>query len=174
MAQTVNVGEVEKPVRVATRTVVTPFVEIPGIGAASAYADEDAFGTKGRFESVIGPDGELAPLPKSGVIQALLVIDEDDEALFTDLWLSRADFTSGTDNAAFAPKPGDYRGGFLGVLSNNNLLGVSGVTFGNNGNLAFPYIAPESKLYFQGIARGALNIAAGKKYLVALKILADV
>ena len=139
----------------------TPWVAIPGIGAAAAFADEDAFGTVFQFD-----------VPTSGIIQSALVVDEDDEALAVDLVLFRDEITSGTDNSAYAPTRTDLLN-FEGYVRLGTRGGVSGATLGNNDGIAKAYVAPKGRLWVQAVARGALNIAADKAYYVSLRILAD-
>ncbi len=143
------------------RIFATPYVEIPGIGAAAEYADEEAFGTRFQFA-----------VPKSGIIQATLVLDEDDENITVDLLLFSSAPTTGTDNSAYAPSVNDLRR-LEAVLNLDVRYGVSGATIGYNPGLAVPYSAPDGILWVQAIARGALNIAANKTFQVALRILAD-
>lgn len=157
----VRVGVVG-PVTVVGRTVATPLIPIPGIGAGVAYADEDAFGLPFTIDGI----------PRSGIIQTLLVVDEDDENLDVDLFLFRGPISQPTDNSAYAPTANDLNR-FEGLVSNAFRHGVSGATVGNNDGIGKSYHAPEGRLHCQAVARGALSIAAGKRYMVALRILAD-
>lgn len=143
------------------RIFVTPYVPIPGIGAAVEYANEDAFGTRFQFA-----------VPTSGIIQATLVLDDDDENISVDLLLFSSAPATGTDNDAYAPSTNDLRR-LEAVLNLGVRYGVNGATIGYNPGLAVPYSAPDGVLWVQAVARGALNIAAGKTYQVALRILAD-
>lgn len=148
-------------VRTAKRIVATSWVLVPGTSAASAYADEDAFGTRFTLD-----------VPRSGVITSAMAIDEDDEDLDVNLFLFREDITSGTDNSAYAPSTSDLLK--LEAIINLDLrYGVSGATLGYNPGLVVPYIAPAGLLWVQAVARGALNLAAGKRWFVALRIVAD-
>lgn len=153
---------------VGGRTVQTQWVSIPGLTAA-AYADEDAFGTKFVIDSLM--DG--SPFPKSGVIQTLLVVDEDDEDIDVDLFLYTKDIVSGTDNAAYAPTILDTLQ-LVGVVRNATRRGVSGVTIGNNDTIAKAFVCPNRKLFVQAVARGALNIAANTPYYVSMVMFGDI
>lgn len=142
----------------ARRYVQTPFVRVPQPAAGVAYGDEDAFGTKFVID-----------VPKSGTVVTALAIDQDDEDINVDLMLFNDDFTSGTDNDPFAPSLSTILK-YAGNVTLSTRKGVSGLTVTVNPNIQLAYSAPKGKLWVQAIARGAINMAAGTNYYVALVI----
>ena len=150
---------VNKTLVVATRVADSPYVQIPGIGKAAAYAAGDAFGGKSTFD-----------VPKSGIIEAVVMLDLDDEGIETELWLFGRDFDATADNSAFAPTDMDLRK-LVAVISITNFANASSNQVGINNGLSLPYAAPTGKLYCQCVTRGAPNIAADNDPLVALRII---
>lgn len=137
----------------STQVTIGP-VMVPGIGTAAAYADGDALGTKFQFTNVFRA-------PKySGVIVSALYYDLDDEGLGVDLHLFKADFTSGTDNSAFAPSDADLLN-WVGTISfgTSDFFNLGSNQVGQKLALGLGINGASSTLYCQAVARGALNIA---------------
>lgn len=156
-----TIDEIKGVVTVVGKTYRTPLVTIPGIGAGSAYAAADAFGTKFNFD-----------VPKSGVIHSALFLDKDNEGKDTDLVLFNADFNATADNAAFTVSDIDFQA-CIGTITFSTWKAFAVNQMGTATAVGLAYIAPDRKIYCQAVARGAPNIAAGAEPMVALVILAD-
>lgn len=148
-----------KTVMVANRVAASPYVAIPGIGTGSAYASGDAFGAKFTFD-----------VPKSGVIEAAVLLDLDDEGIETELWLFDRDFDATADNAAFDPSDIDLLK-LVAVISLTNFANAASNQVAINNGLNLPYTAAAGKLYCQCVTRGTPNIAANNIPLVQLRII---
>ena len=148
-----------KTVMVANRLAAIPYVPIPGIGTAAAYAAGDAFGAKFTFD-----------VPRGGVIEAAIMLDLDDEGIETELWLFDQDFTATADNSAFAPTDMDLLK-LVAVISITNFADAANNRVGINNGMGLPYAAPTGKLYCQCVTRGAPTIAADNIPLLALRII---
>lgn len=141
-------------------TTVGP-MEVPGIGAAAAYASGDAFGTVFAIN-----------VPKSGIIQAARMIDKDDEGITTEVWMFKDKFTATADNGAFAPTDADLSN-LECVISISTFYDASSNRFGVAEDLGISYAAPSGLLYCQCVTRGAPNIAADNMPMLLFKILSD-
>ena len=135
----------------------TPYMEIPGIGAASAYASGDAFGTRFSFD-----------VPASGIIETAIMLDLDDEGIQTDLWLFTDEFTQTADNAAFAVSDSDLMH-LEAVIAITNFANAANNQVGINNGLGMPFKASKKRLWCQCVTRGAPTIAAGNLPRVALR-----
>lgn len=148
---------------VVGKTYTTARLEIPGVVPAVAFTDKDAFGTIFAID-----------VPKSGIIQSALWFDLDDEGLAMDVWLFREPFTPTTDNAAFAISDADLLK-VEGVISfaTTDFRDAANNQLAHRGGIAISYVAPDGRLYCQAVARGAVDIAAGKSPQFSMRIIPD-
>ncbi len=138
----VGIGSRGKPVE-------TAYVEIPGIVTGAAYASGDAFGT---IFSI--------PVPKSGFIEDITMLDLDDEGIQTDFWFFNVPFTATADNSEFDVSDSDLSN-LERVICVTNFSNAKSNQVGINNGLGLSYKAPKGYLYCQCVIRGAANIAAG-------------
>ncbi|KKM63816.1 hypothetical protein LCGC14_1507730 [marine sediment metagenome] len=138
---------VENLVEVVGDVFTTPQMDIPGIATASAYTTADAFGVKFSLE-----------VPPKGVISTAVFLDKDAEGINKELVVFRGDFVVTADHDAFAPSDGDLEN-IVGIIEWETWYSYSL----NQVGIAYPalyYTAPQGKLFFQFVTRGADNIAA--------------
>ena len=155
------IGDKSGAAYVAGRIYKSPVIKVPGIGAASAYAAADAFGTKVVING----------LPNQGTISDVIFIDKDDEGIVKELVLFDHDFTGTADNSAFAPTDADLEN-LVGVVSISNFYNYSVNQVGRATPALFYSTDPRSpgRLYGQFVTRGADNIAAGSEPLFFLVV----
>ena len=133
-------------------------MEVPGIGAAAAYATGDAMGTVFTLR-----------VPSRGTIREVFFHDLDDEGLNKELWLFSGPITAAADNAAFS------------IADADNLITVAVFLFdawrdavnnqvGMTANTPVDYEAPTGLLHCQVKTLGADNIAAGAMPFISMVI----
>ena len=144
-------------VRVVSKPFATPWVQPLGMDTA-AYAAGDAVGIKGAFY-----------VPKRGIVQSVNVLDQSDQQIQFDIVLFDGNFTGGTNNAAFDMADEDADDfiedvGYTG-FADNALASVH--------NIGLQYVAPQGRLWFQVVTRGAPTYAAVTDLRFRLHILSD-
>lgn len=132
---------------------ITRLVPIPGIGAATAYADSDAFGGRIHLPNL------FRPAVHSGVIVGAFFLDLDNEGIQVDVALFAAQFTATADNSAFAVSAADMLL-LRGVVSISQFYAWSGNRFGQDAGTNLHIVSASQDLWAQCIIRGAANIAA--------------
>jgi hypothetical protein len=143
-------GQGSVPTRV--RRITTEMVVVPGVGVG-AHAADDAVGT--RFIVPVGT--------RSGVIEAVILVDLAAQTGAYDLLLFDADFTAVADDAPFDLTDTE-RGRFVGGV---NIPSAAGVIFGATETLytvkdiQFPFTAPAGVLYAQLTTQGTPTFAVG-------------
>lgn len=146
----------------ATKTIVScpqEPMEIPGIGAGSAYESGDAMGSV--FEILV---------PKSGIIYSATLFDMDDEGKQIDLEIFKHSIAASTDNSAWSPADETI----LVFVTELNFFAYddqANSQTSENENIGKAYNAPEGKFYIQAVTRGTHNIAAGSEPRVQLQIM---
>ena len=125
-------------------------IEIPGIGAAVAYASGDAFGTKFSIN-----------VPNEGTIATLVFIDRDDEGITKEFILFDAEFSPTADNSAFTVSDTDM----ARCIGNIIVDSADFTNFAANqicvASPALAYKVTNGRIWCQVVTRGADNIAAG-------------
>lgn len=150
-----------KSTTVVGKTFVTDVFTIPGVGAAAAYADLDAFGV--AFPITV---------PASGVIQSAVYYDLDDEGLQVDLWFLSDKPTTQTDNAALTFNDREVQT-VHGRVQFTTFADATNNQFSNLNNIGLAYVQPNRVMWVQAQTRGALNIALGSEPRFKIVILAD-
>jgi len=157
--------EIVRPVPIfAAPSFRTGVIPLTGIGTGAAYASGDAFGAKGSF---------LAPV--SGIIQTAIYYDLDDEGLEMDMVRFRADFVATADNSPFDPTDLDLQLS-IGTVTwlTTDFKNFANSQIATARGLGQDYVAPEGRIYYQFVARGAVNIAASNLPAFQFFILPDV
>ena len=152
-----------KSIKAVTHTVSCPRtpIEIPGIGTDAAYAAGDCLGTLFEIE-----------VPTSGVIYSASYYGLDDETLQVNFEIFKARIPSGTDNLAWSPADSSILNRLTRLAFFNFEDQINSQT-SELLNIGKAYTAPRGKLWFQGVAQGALTIPALNIPRVQLQILSD-
>ena len=155
----------ESAIPVSGLTVTIPLFIVPGIGSGAAYASGDAMGTLFTINTGC----------TTGMIQTLLVIDQDKEQLAFDVVLFKELFTPTADNSAFDAVDAELRDHFVGIIP---VTASDYAAFNDNAaacvrNVGLSFTAPGRKLYGQLVTRGAPNYTAATDLSLGFSILAD-
>lgn len=128
----------------------TPSFEIPGVGAAVAYAAGDQMGRAFSFSA-----------PTRGVIREIQFHDLDDEGLDKEVWLFSAPPTLAADNAAFSITDGDNLN-VVAVFQISAWRDAVNNQVGFSPNTPAAYDLGSGKVLYGAVkTKGADNIAAG-------------
>jgi len=127
----------------------------------SAYANGDLVGSS---EIALSPAVLASGLrPSSGVIQSVIIVDEDAQEISLDVYFFDTELvnTTFTDNAAFAPADADLDF-LIGVAAVTDWKSQSSNSVGQELNLAMPFelAAGQTTLYAVLVTRGAPTYAA--------------
>ena len=145
------------PVKGVGNNFKTPFVTLPGV-AVAAHANGDALGTK-----------FVVTVPSSGTLQAAILPDMAKQSLQVDFILFTADFTGGTDDAAFDMADAD-RVNLAGFISVSSFADFNDSSVGLTRSWGLDYVAPLGMFYVQAVARGAITPAAVDDFSVSFII----
>ena len=152
-------------VKVPTTISVTP-----AISAAGIYAAGDALGGLLTFANAADSDYG------SGVIQALVVIDNDQEMDGLELHLFNQAFTPTANNAPFDPTDADLENwiGFLEVAAGDYAdLNDNSAAILRNQNLPFNLVSGGTSLFGQLVTRATPTYTAVDDIIVKLIIQQD-
>ena len=146
-----------------TQVVVKPqpfdtgWIGIAGIAPSSAYTTGD----------VVGDPIVFAGLPGSGVIETVMVLDEDKEEIASNLAIFSEAPTDVDDHDIFVIGVGEHhkQEGDIAV-TNADYSTYSGSSLATVRNVGQHFDAPEGRLTVYFVTRGVPNIAAGKVLLV--------
>lgn len=143
-------------VRVRPEPFDTGWLSVPLISGA-AYATGEAVGlpfTSGR-------------IPKKGVINTLLVMDQDKEELACDLALFDKIIKATADQAAFNPAARDMLSQIASIpVTNADYVTYANSSFASVPNVGLQYTAPRGEFFIQWVTRGVPNFAADKLLMV--------
>ncbi len=153
--------QLQAGVTIGGRVFHTDPVVVPGMNT-SQYSIEDALGTSWQVA-----------VPKSGVIMSVWGYDSDDELLEYNIILHRDEFTSGTNNDAYAPVDAEKHLWVGPPIVIDSFKGYSGVTVGGFDNVGFAYVAPKGFLYGQCVTQGDPTYAAADLLTLFFTILPD-
>lgn len=137
---------------------IIPPTQIPGIGAAAAYAASDQMGTALMLE-----------VPKKGTILEMRWHDLDDEGLNKEVWCFDFEPTLAADNAAFSLADSEnfkVQAIFLFDVWRDAVNNQVGLT----ANTPAAYYVPEGQLWLAVKTLGTDNIAAGAMPMLSLVI----
>lgn len=147
----------------------TVISQTPAISAAAIYAAKEAVGGKLTFANA------ARVAAGSGIINSVVIIDNDGESAELVLALYQADFVASADNAPFDPTDADN----LNLIGHVKILAADYQTFTDNGvatvsgiNLPFKLPAGTS-IYGQLMCTGAPTYTAVTDLTVKLGILQD-
>lgn len=142
--------------------------QTPTVSNAAIYAAKDAVGGKLTFANAARKTAE------GGVIEAITIIDNDQQMAELDLVIFNDDITTGTDNAAYDPSNADLLKA-VGVvtilaadyadLNANSLATIRGL------NIPFQCVA--TSLYGQLVTRGTPTYASTSSITVILHLRQD-
>lgn len=158
-----NIGTVRDPVTVVGRTVMVAATP-PGVVPSAAYTSGDAIGGLLAFE--MGGS--------SGIIQTVVLIDLDKEALSVDLVLFDQPFTPSVDNAVFDPPDADADK-CIGHISIGSFSSFNDWAVGTAAGVGLAFALPPGQTQFwaQLVARGAQNLSSALDYRVKVVALVD-
>lgn len=127
----------------------------------AAYAAGDLVGSAAiDLTPAVKSDGLS---PSSGVVQSVVVVDEDKQSINLDVYLfdSNPSNTTFTDNAAFNPADADLDG-LIGVASVTDWKAQSTNSVGQSLNLGMPFAlaAGAESIYAVLVTRGAPTYSA--------------
>jgi hypothetical protein len=149
-----------------TKTIsVTPVVT-----AAGAYTAGDALGGLLTFANAAEKGRG------SGVVQTVILIDNDVEEDATELHLFNQTFTATADNAAFDPSDADlanYVGSINVSAGSYTAFTDNSVATVNNAGLAFELVSGGTSLFGQLVTRGTPTYAATDDVTVKITVLQD-
>jgi hypothetical protein len=152
-------------VKVPTTVSVTPVITAAGI-----YAAGDALG--GLLTFADAADSDYG----SGVIEAFVVIDKDQEMDGLELHLFNQTFTATADNAAFDPSDADMANwiGFIEVVAGDYAdFADNSAAILRNQNLPFNLVADGTSLFGQLVTRATPTYTATSDITVKLIIQQD-
>lgn len=145
-----------------TTVSVTPTID------TDAYTAGDAVGGRLEFTNAVGEHN------KTGVLQSVIIIDDDQEQNELELWLFDQAFTATADDAAFAPSDADLAN-CIGVVStadgtyyNASANGVCTIR-----NIGLVLNLQSTTLYGQLVTRGTEAYTAATDLTIVVGILQD-
>ncbi len=139
------------------------FVQVPGIGTGSAYADGDAFGSLIKLSDVFRSD------KRSGTIVKVVLYDLDDEGLPVDFVFFRRSVTATADNSAFAISDTDNLAS-VGFISVTDFRNWGNNQLGQNITDRLWCTSDSTDLYLLLVIRGAANVAAGSEPWITVSV----
>ena len=144
-------------------------VEVPGVGAAAAYAAGDQMGTLLKFQNVARIEGG------SGVIVSAIFIDRDDEGLGKTLHIFRRPVVLAIDNAAYTMpvEDTDVRSWRKDISFSIFTDHLNSQTSEASPLLYYKCGPGETSLYGALETEGADNIAAGMSPVIVLLVARD-
>ena len=151
--QLVQIDRANAPLPIVHRLYrVAPFI-VPGIGAAVAYANDDAMGTQFAFQA-----------PSKGIIREVKFHDLDNEAIDKEIWLFDTTATLAADNAAFSIADADCLN-VIAVFTMTTWRAAVNNQIGFTSNTPVVYDLMDGRTtIFGGVkTKGANNIAAGSE-----------
>lgn len=137
---------------------IIPPTQIPGIGAAAAYAAGEQMGTALCLE-----------VPEKGTILEMRWHDLDDEGLNKEVWCFDYEPTLAADNAAFAIADSENMK-VQAIFLFDTWRDATNNQVGFTTNTPAAYFVPEGKLWLAAKTMGADNIAAGAMPMLSLVI----
>ena len=152
-----RIREITGLVKVASRLVVTPYTEIPGIVIASQPPSAgDALGTVGYNDLDVNGN----PLPERGYIVGAKLIDPTDTALVATVHIYSAKIPGTADNAALAHTAVDVRFWITSIpFSVTTDVGAGKVSEVNDWDSC--YYSPTRTLWWQFSTAGTPTVVVG-------------
>lgn len=152
----VKIDWIKALIRIRPEPFDTGWLVIGGTLAASIYATGDAVGTPVHGK-----------VPKRGVINTVLVLDQDKEEIRCDLSIFDSHITITPDHDAFDVVAKDMLSQIVVIpVTNADYVTYANSSYATVPNAGYQFTAPNGEITIQWVTRGAPTIAANKRLAI--------